>query len=74
MYREKVESKMFQLYLKLNDFLLLFGFIISWVNSFAEKKAMGFALFKNTFLRNQSLSNARRFYGKNAKLGRKIGI
>ena len=33
-----------------------------------------FALFKSIFLRNQSLSNARWFYGKKTQLGREICI
>ena len=36
--------------------------------SLREKKATGFALFKIIFLRNQSLSNARWFYGNKRKI------
>ena len=36
-----------------------------------EKKSRRvFALFKNIFLRNRSLSKGRRFYGKKRKLGK----
>ena len=47
----------------------LFEPIVPW------KKGDGFLLFlKSVFLTNQSLSNARWFYGKNTKLGREICI
>ena len=36
--------------------------------SFKGKKATVFALFKSTFLRNLSLSNARRFWGEQLKI------
>ena len=42
-----------------------------------KKKPTGFCsfyCFRSIFLRNRSLSNARLFYGKNAKLGREIFI
>ena len=39
-----------------------------------KKNQTGFSLFKNIFLRNRSLSNARSIYRKNAKLEREIYI
>ena len=39
-----------------------------------KKKLTVFTLFKRILLRKRSLSNARQFYGKKAKLGRKICI
>ena len=36
-----------------------------------KKKKTGFALFKSILLRNQSLSNARWFYGKKSKIGKR---
>ena len=35
-----------------------------------KKRRQVFALFKSIFLRNQSLSDARWFYGKNCKIGK----
>ena len=45
--------------------------IIIWAYSFAKKRRRISALFISIFLRNRSLSNARWFYGKNLKMGKK---
>ena len=48
----------------------------AWVNLSLQfaKKVTYFALFLSIFLRNQSLSNVRWFYGKKRKIGREICI